>query len=114
MPSSIDETPDSIARTWALLFTPTNLFPIMHTSSILSFEDDTIMSGVALFWNDGDYPLAAVIFIASILVLMLTVALVRFKSLSVITVVTGRAGVRVGRRADYARVHAIRYTPHLG
>ena len=69
--------PDSIARTWALLisaailYIPANLFPIMHTSSILGSEDDTIMSGVALFWNDGDYPLAIVIFVASILVPML-------------------------------------------
>ncbi|MDR5741937.1 paraquat-inducible protein A [Caballeronia sp. LZ029] len=81
--------PDSIARTWALLisaailYIPANLFPIMHTSSILGSEDDTIMSGVALFWNDGDYPLAAVIFVASILVPMLKLATLGFLTISV-------------------------------
>ncbi len=70
-------TPDSVARTWALLlsaailYVPANLYPVLHTSSIVGSEDDTIMSGVAMFWNDGDYPLSAVIFIASILVPML-------------------------------------------
>ncbi|BAN22117.1 paraquat-inducible protein A [Caballeronia insecticola] len=81
--------PDSIARTWALLisaailYIPANLFPIMHTSSILGSEDDTILSGVALFWNDGDYPLAAVIFIASILVPMLKLVTLGFLVISV-------------------------------
>jgi paraquat-inducible protein A len=36
------------------------------------------MSGVALFWNDGDYPLAMVIFIASILVPMLKLGTLAF------------------------------------
>ncbi|KND58189.1 Paraquat-inducible protein A [Candidatus Burkholderia verschuerenii] len=81
--------PDSIARTWALLisaailYIPANLFPIMHTASILGSEDDTIMSGVALFWNDGDIPLAAVIFIASILVPMLKLISIGFLLISV-------------------------------
>jgi len=80
---------DSIARTWvlfisaAILYIPANLFPIMHTSSILGSEDDTIMSGVALFWNDGDYPLAAVIFVASILVPMLKLFTLAFLTISV-------------------------------
>ncbi|SEF12768.1 paraquat-inducible protein A [Burkholderia sp. WP9] len=69
--------PDSIARTWALLvaaailYIPANVYPVMHTSSIGGSEDDTIMSGVALFWDSGDYPLAGIIFIASVLVPML-------------------------------------------
>ncbi len=81
--------PDSIARTWALLvsaailYIPANVYPIMHTSSILGSQDDTIMTGVALFWNDGDYPLAAVIFIASILVPMLKLFSLAFLTLSV-------------------------------
>ncbi len=80
---------DSIARTWALLvsaailYIPANLFPITHTSSILGSEDDTIMTGVALFWNDGDYPLAVVIFIASILVPILKLLSLAFLTISV-------------------------------
>ncbi|SAK51930.1 paraquat-inducible protein [Caballeronia arationis] len=88
--------PDSIARTWALLITaailyiPANLYPVMHTASILGSEDDTIMSGVALFWNDGDYPLAAVIFIASILVPMLKLGTLAFLAWTVRTRSTWR------------------------
>ncbi|KVE39829.1 paraquat-inducible protein A [Burkholderia sp. TSV86] len=70
-------TPDSIARTWAfliaatILYLPANLLPIMHTTSIVGSQDDTIMSGVVYFWISGEWPLAAIVFIASILVPML-------------------------------------------
>jgi len=69
--------PDSLARTWALLisaallYIPANLLPVMHTTSLFGDEDDTIMSGVVFFWTSGDWPLAIIVFIASILVPML-------------------------------------------
>ncbi|WP_206999178.1 paraquat-inducible protein A [Trinickia mobilis] len=68
---------DSIPRTWALLiaaallYIPANLLPVLHTSSLVGSQDDTIMSGVVYFWTSGDWPLAIIIFIASILVPML-------------------------------------------
>ena len=69
--------PDSLMRTWALLiaaavlYIPANLLPVLHTTSLLGTEDDTIMSGVVYFWTSGDWPLAIIVFIASILVPML-------------------------------------------
>jgi paraquat-inducible protein A len=69
--------PDSIARTWALLiaaailYIPANLLPVLHTTSLFGNEDDTIMSGVVYFWVSGDWPLAVIVFVASILVPML-------------------------------------------
>ncbi|GAB7125841.1 paraquat-inducible protein A [Silvimonas sp. JCM 19000] len=66
--------PDSITRTWALLaaafilYIPANLLPVMHTSSILYAEDDTIMSGVIYLWTSGSWPLAILVFCASITV----------------------------------------------
>ncbi|KQV91227.1 paraquat-inducible protein A [Massilia sp. Root351] len=66
--------PDSIGRTWALLlgaailYIPANLLPVMHTRSLFGKEDDTIISGVVYFWNSGSPALAAIIFIASIVV----------------------------------------------
>ncbi|PLZ03300.1 paraquat-inducible membrane protein A [Burkholderia sp. WAC0059] len=69
--------PDSLARTWAfliaaaLLYIPANLLPVMHTASLVGSEDDTIMSGVVYFWTSGDWPLAVIVFVASILVPML-------------------------------------------
>jgi paraquat-inducible protein A len=69
--------PDSLARTWALLmaaallYIPANLLPVMHTTSLVGDEDDTIMSGIVFFWTSGDWPLAVIVFVASILVPML-------------------------------------------
>jgi len=69
--------PDSLARTWALLFAaallyiPANLLPVLHTASLVGNEDDTIMSGIVFFWTSGDWPLAIIVFVASILVPML-------------------------------------------
>ena len=66
--------PDSIGRTWALLlgaailYIPANLLPVMYTHSLFGKEDDTIISGVVYFWNSGSPALAAIIFIASIVV----------------------------------------------
>jgi paraquat-inducible protein A len=66
--------PGSLSRTWALLiaayilYIPANLFPILYTSSVFESQGNTIMSGVVLFWNSGSYFIAALIFIASIVV----------------------------------------------
>ncbi|MFP3616047.1 paraquat-inducible protein A, partial [Paraburkholderia sp. SIMBA_050] len=38
---------------------------------IVGSQEDTIMSGVIYFWTSGDWPLAVVVFVASILVPML-------------------------------------------
>lgn len=68
---------DSITRTWALLiaaailYIPANVLPVLHTSSLIGSEDSTIMSGVVYFWTSGEWPLAVIIFVASILVPML-------------------------------------------
>lgn len=66
--------PNSLLHTWALLITaallyiPANLLPIMRVSSLGSGQSDTIMSGVIELVHYGMLPIAAVVFIASILV----------------------------------------------
>ena len=66
--------PNSIVRTWALLITaallylPANLLPIMTVRMLGSGTPDTIMSGVVTLAKHGMFPIAAVVFIASILV----------------------------------------------
>lgn len=65
---------DSVARTWALLITamlmylPANLLPVMKTTFFGSTSADTIMGGVIYFMQHGDWPLALIIFVASIVV----------------------------------------------
>ena len=66
--------PDSIARSWAFLlagmalYLPANLLPVTSTASIGGRQTDTIFSGIVYLWKDGSYPLAAIVFIASIIV----------------------------------------------
>ncbi|MYN16198.1 PqiA/YebS family transporter subunit [Rugamonas sp. FT107W] len=72
--------PDSVGRTWAfllaatILYIPANLLPVMYTHSLFGKEDDTIISGVVYFWTSGSPALAAIIFIASIVVPVLKLA----------------------------------------
>ncbi|AJO80662.1 MULTISPECIES: paraquat-inducible protein A [Pseudomonas] len=66
--------PNSIMRTWALLITaailyiPANMLPIMTVTSLGQGDPSTIMSGVIVLVQHGMIPIAAVVFIASILV----------------------------------------------
>ena len=66
--------PNSLMRTWALLITaailyiPANLLPIMTVNSLGQGAPSTIMSGVIELVQHGMFPIAAVVFIASILV----------------------------------------------
>jgi paraquat-inducible protein A len=64
--------PFSLERAWAftiaamILYVPANLLPVLVTESIFESTSDTILSGVASLWRTGDYLIAAIIFIASI------------------------------------------------
>lgn len=66
--------PDSINRTWALLiaaiilYIPANTLPIMTVVYWGGGQPDTIMSGVIHLLDAGMWPLALLIFVASILI----------------------------------------------
>ncbi|NIB42679.1 paraquat-inducible membrane protein A [Pseudomaricurvus alkylphenolicus] len=66
--------PQSLSRTWALLITaailliPANLYPIMTVVYFGSGQPDTIMSGVVRLIQSGQYPIAILVFIASVAV----------------------------------------------
>jgi paraquat-inducible protein A len=69
-----DREPNSITRAWALLiaacilYIPANVLPVMDTGSVFGRQSDTIMSGVIYLWVSGSWPLAALIFFASVMV----------------------------------------------
>ncbi|WP_213302665.1 paraquat-inducible protein A [Paraburkholderia sacchari] len=71
--------PASLSRTWAflvasiVLYVPANVLPVMDTSSLFGTQKDTIMSGVAYLWVSGSWPLAVLVFIASIAVPMVKI-----------------------------------------
>ncbi|WP_437609026.1 membrane integrity-associated transporter subunit PqiA [Erwinia sp. V71] len=58
----------ALLLTSVLLYIPANLLPIMVTEALGNQISSTIMAGVILLWSDGSYPVALVIFIASIMV----------------------------------------------
>ena len=64
----------SIQRTLALsiaaliLYFPANMLPILRIDSFAGRQENTIISGVIEFWRDGDYPVALIIFTASIMI----------------------------------------------
>lgn len=66
--------PNSLARCWALVITafilyiPANAFPVMTVISFGRGSPDTILSGVIHLIEANMWPLAAVVFFASILV----------------------------------------------
>jgi paraquat-inducible protein A len=98
--------PDSVARTWALVLTaavlylPANLLPITHTRSFGNVRSDTILSGVMYFIAHGDWPIAVVIFVASV-----CVPLLKLFALAFLLVSVQRRSVR--RRADRTRLYRI-------
>jgi paraquat-inducible protein A len=66
--------PQSLQRSVALLiaaaifYVPANLLPILHTTAVGYDESDTILSGIIALWSGHSWPLAILVFIASILV----------------------------------------------
>jgi len=66
--------PDSRQRTIALTFTaallyiPANVLPIMTTLQFGNATESTIIGGIVLLIHHGSYPVAAVIFVASVIV----------------------------------------------
>jgi paraquat-inducible protein A len=57
----------------AVLYVPANLLPVMTTREIFEDEQDTIMSGVLELLHSGSWPIALLVFIASIVVPLLKI-----------------------------------------
>jgi paraquat-inducible protein A len=81
--------PDSIARTWAfllaaiVLYIPANLLTMTSAHTLFGDQNDTIMSGVVYLWTAGSWPLAVIVFVASIMVPMLKIMALIFLLVSV-------------------------------
>jgi len=57
----------------ALLYIPANVLPVMTTRTLFDDERDTIMSGVLVLLQSGSWPIAVLVFIASIVVPLLKI-----------------------------------------
>ncbi len=64
-------------KSWAYLITaiiayiPANLYPMLITNKFGTHQSSTILGGVVHLWENGSYPIAMVIFFASIVVPLL-------------------------------------------
>jgi paraquat-inducible protein A len=103
--------PNSLARTWALLLTsvvlyiPANVLPVMTVTSLGRAQADTIMSGVVYLFVHGQWPLAVLIFFASVFVPLAKILTLGFLAAS------------VGRRSSWRpvdRTRMYRLTELLG
>lgn len=71
--------PHSVTRSIALmiaaaaLYIPSHVLPILTTNELGNVEHNTIISGMMTFWESGSYPIAIVIFTASILIPILKI-----------------------------------------
>ena len=81
--------PNSIKRTWALViaafifYIPANVLPITTVVSLGKAQSDTIMSGVIYFVKTGMWPIALVIFVASVFVPLLKLIILTFLLITV-------------------------------
>jgi len=66
--------PKSLEVTWAWLiaaaicYVPANLLPVLSTHTTSGHESDTILQGVVLLWSPTGWPLALIVFVASIVI----------------------------------------------
>jgi paraquat-inducible protein A len=90
-----ERKPDSVARTWALViaavifYIPANYYPVLSVVQLGAGQPSTILGGVEELIKAGQYPLAALVFFASIAVPVLKLVGL---SIMLITIQTGRAG----------------------
>lgn len=81
--------PNSLQRVWAfwiagvLAYIPGNVMPIMVTQSIAGDSPSTIISGVIALIHHGSFEIAAVIFIASIVVPVSKFIIIAWLALSI-------------------------------
>ena len=57
----------------AVFYIPANVLPVMNTRTIFEDERDTIMSGVLVLLQSGSWPIAILVFVASIVVPLLKI-----------------------------------------
>jgi paraquat-inducible protein A len=97
---------NSLARSWAyllaaaILYIPANLYPVLHSHTVGGTESDTILEGVVLLWRGGSWPLALLVFFASIVVPLLKLLAMALLLVSV----QGRWSWRLHERARLFRL----------
>lgn len=64
----------ALALAAAIMLIPANVLPVLSTNTGGQARTDTIMSGIIGLWRDGMWAIAAIVFVASILIPLLKLA----------------------------------------
>lgn len=97
----------NLQQVWALLLTavvfyiPANLYPIMYTASLGKNEPATIIGGVVLLWQHGSYPIALVIFFASVFIPMAKIFILAWLFIAVQRSINSTEKVSMQRQKIY-------------
>jgi len=81
--------PLSLSRTWGflvaaiMLYLPANMLPIMHVTSFGRTRADTIFSGAEFLLLNGMWPLALIVFVASVLIPVTKILILAYLLISV-------------------------------
>lgn len=103
--------PRSLSRTWALLvaavmlYVPANLLPIMQVTSFGRARSDTILSGAEYLLQLGMWPLALIVFVASVLVPVTKIVILAYLLISL---------HRRSRSRPMDRLRLYRFTEFVG
>jgi len=88
--SWIDAHPKlSLSKSWAYLITaiiayiPANIYPMLITKQFGTTQESTIIGGVIQLWEHGSYPIALIIFFASIMIPILKFLILIYLLISV-------------------------------
>lgn len=79
----------STEKSWAFLITamvayiPANIYPMLITKQFGSEQGNTLLGGVIMLWEHGSYPIAVIIFVASILIPLLKFLILIYLLISV-------------------------------
>lgn len=98
--------PNSITRTWALaiaaviLYLPANLYPVLTVIQLGTGEPSTILGGARELLAGGQWPLALVVFVASVAVPML-------KLIGLVVLLTSTQARQRGHLRDRTRLYRI-------
>ncbi|BBD07554.1 paraquat-inducible protein A [Desulfovibrio ferrophilus] len=102
--------PRSLGRTWAYLvaavifYFPAMALPIMTTTTFQGVRSDTILSGIYYLLTTGMWPLAAIVFFASVVVPILKIIIL---IMLVFTVQRGSCWRRLDRTRLYRLTEAV-------
>lgn len=83
----------AFASAAAIMLVPANVLPVISTATGGEARTDTIFSGAALLWQEGLEPIAAIVFVASIVI-----PLLKLVGLGWLLVAAGRRGNGTSRR----------------